>query len=128
MKHIVVLGHAQCGGIRAFAEEGEPLSPGDFIGRWMALIAPAAKAVGPRGDRPMADYLDQLEHTSVLKTLDNLMTFPCVNILVGRGKLQLHAAYFGVAAGTLSVLDRESGEFVRVAADEHAEIFNAPRF
>ena len=50
VKHIVVLGHAQCGGIRAFAEEGEPLSPGDFIGRWMALIAPAAKAVGPRGD------------------------------------------------------------------------------
>ncbi len=35
VKHIVVLGHAQCGGIRAFAEEGEPLSPGDFIGKWM---------------------------------------------------------------------------------------------
>ena len=76
----------------------------------------------------MPEYLARLEHASVLKTLDNLMTFPCVNILVGRGKLQVHAAYFGVAAGTLSVLDRESGEFVRVAADEHAEIFNAPRF
>ncbi len=128
VKHIVVLGHAQCGGIRAFAEESAPLSPGDFIGHWMGLIAPAAKAVGPRGDMPMADYLSRLEHTSVLKTLDNLMTFPCVNILVGRGKLQLHAAYFGVAAGTLSVLDKDNGEFVRVAAEEHAEIFNAPRF
>src|SRR5947207_3590483 len=32
VKHIVVLGHAQCGGIRAFAEENAPLSPGDFIG------------------------------------------------------------------------------------------------
>ena len=128
VKHIVVLGHAQCGGIRAFAEENAPLSPGDFIGHWMALIAPAAKAVGTRGEQPMPEYLARLEHASVLKTLDNLMTFPCVNILVGRGKLQLHAAYFGVAAGTLSVLDRESGEFVRVAADEHAEIFNAPRF
>src|ERR1700709_2455412 len=28
VKHIVVLGHAQCGGIRAFAEENAPLSPG----------------------------------------------------------------------------------------------------
>ena len=128
VKHIVVLGHAQCGGIRAFAEEGEPLSPGDFIGRWMALIAPAAKAVGPRGDLPMSEYLSRLEHASVLKTLDNLMTFPCVNILVERGKLQLHAAYFGVAAGTLAVLDGASGEFVHVAAEEHAKIFNAPRF
>ena len=27
------------------------------------------------------------------------MTFPCVRILVERGKLQLHGAYFGVATG-----------------------------
>jgi carbonic anhydrase len=29
VKHIVVLAHAQCGGIRAYAEEAEPLSPVD---------------------------------------------------------------------------------------------------
>ena len=63
VKHIVVLGHAQCGGIRAFAEESAPLSPGDFIGHWMALIAPAAKAVGPRGERPLEQYLAELEQT-----------------------------------------------------------------
>ena len=27
VKHIVVLGHARCGGVRAFAEESAPLSP-----------------------------------------------------------------------------------------------------
>jgi carbonic anhydrase len=47
LRHIVVLGHADCCGIRAFADERHPLSPGDFIGRWMAQIAPAA-ALGPR--------------------------------------------------------------------------------
>jgi carbonic anhydrase len=128
VKHIVVLGHAQCGGIRAFAEQAAPLSPGDFIGHWTALIAPAAKAVGPRGDRPLPDYLTRLEQASVVKTLDNLMTFPCVRILVERGKLNLHGAYFGVATGELSVLDRASGEFHRVAADAHARAFQAPRF
>jgi carbonic anhydrase len=39
------------------------------------------------------------------------MTFPCIDILVGRGKLQLHGAYFGVAEGSLAVLDPDSGEF-----------------
>ena len=58
VKHIVVLGHARCGGIRAYTEPSAPLSPGDFIGKWMALIAPAAEAVGPASRfRSRDDYL-----------------------------------------------------------------------
>lgn len=128
VKHIVVLGHAQCGGIRAFAEDGPPLSPGDFIGHWMALIAPAAKEVGPRGDRPLVEYLTQLEQASAVKTLDNLMTFPWVCDRVERGEIALHAAYFGVATGELSVFNRASGAFERVASDTYAQAFGAPRF
>ena len=59
VKHIVVLGHAHCGGVRAFAEEAAPISPGDFIGRWMSLMAPAVDKVGPRGDLPLAEYLER---------------------------------------------------------------------
>ena len=50
VKHIVVLGHARCGGIRAFADDTAPLSPGDFIGRWMSLIAPAAERSARDGE------------------------------------------------------------------------------
>src|SRR5687768_9674593 len=32
VRHIVILGHAQCGGIKAFADGAAPLSKGDFIG------------------------------------------------------------------------------------------------
>src|SRR5437764_15252869 len=61
VRHIVVLGHAQCGGVQAFAEGAEPLSPGDFIGQWMSLMAPAMERVGPRGGMSHADYLTWLE-------------------------------------------------------------------
>lgn len=128
VKHIVVLGHAQCGGIRAYAEETGPLSPGDFIGHWMALIEPAAKAVGPRGDMPLEEYLTRLEQASVTTTLDNLMTFPCVKILVERGRLALHGAYFGVATGRLSVRDPQTGVFKQVAPEEYGRMFAAARF
>jgi carbonic anhydrase len=110
VKHIVVLGHARCGGIRAFADEAAPLSPGDFIGRWMNLIAPAAERIGPRnGD--IEAYQTRLELAAVENSLKNLMTFPCVRILVERGKLQLHGAYFGVATGVLAIRNPETGVF-----------------
>jgi carbonic anhydrase len=109
VKHIVVLGHALCGGIRAFADEQEPLSPGDFIGRWMSQIAPAAARLGPRSTDP--DYLRRLERASVELSLAHLMTFPCVRILVERGKLELHGAYFGVATGRLLLRDPATGVF-----------------
>ena len=115
VKHIVVLGHAHCGGVQAFAEEAEPISPGDFIGRWMSLMAPAAAKVGPRGSTPRAEYLERMEKASILNTLDNLMTFPRLRKLIERGAVNLHGAYFGVATGQLSVLDQATGEFVPVA-------------
>ena len=111
VKHIVVLGHAHCGGVRAYAEDAAPISPGDFIGRWMSLMAPAADQVGPRGSLSRAEYLVRLEKASVANTLDNLMTFPRLRKLIERGVVTLHGAYFGVAAGELSVLDQATGEF-----------------
>jgi carbonic anhydrase len=112
VKNIVVLGHARCGGIKAYAEQAEPLSPGDFIGNWMALIEPAAREVGPPKPSEGTDsFMRRLEQASIKHTLKNLMTFPCINILVERGKLELHGAYFGVATGKLWILNRESGEF-----------------
>jgi carbonic anhydrase len=128
VKHIVVLGHAQCGGIRAFVEDATPLSPGDFIGHWMALIEPAAAAVGPRTDRPLGQYLTQLEQMSVIKMLDNLMTFPWIRKRVEDGTLALHAAYFGVATGQLSVRDPGTDTFRQVAAEDYARMFTQPRF
>jgi carbonic anhydrase len=114
VQHIVVLGHARCGGVRAFAEEREPLSPGDFIGKWMALMAPAAKKVGPPGERSPADYLTRLEQANIANSLDNLMTFPGLARLIEKGKITTHGAYFGVATGNLSVLDKSTGQFVPV--------------
>lgn len=128
VKHIVVLGHAQCGGVKAFAEDAEPLTPGDFIGSWMKLMAPALERAGPRGALSQDDYLCRLEQANIVNSLDNLMTFPRLRALVERGEVQLHGAFFGVATGKLSVLDRTSGDFRPVADEDHARLFAQPRF
>jgi carbonic anhydrase len=109
VRHIIVLGHASCGGIKAFATDAAPLSESDFIGKWMSQIAPAADAIGPHRDDE--DYLHKLEFASVELSLQNLMTFPFVKAAVERGELALHGAYFGVASGKLLVRNEATGAF-----------------
>jgi len=115
VKNIVVLGHAQCGGIKALVQDSEPLSPGDFIGKWMSILESTRDETVRKPDESEQDFITRLEKRAVLQSLDNLMTFPCVRILVERGKLQLHGAYFGVAHGSLSILDGATGKFTGVA-------------
>lgn len=111
VKHIVVLGHANCGGVSAFANDAAPLSKRDFIGKWMSQIAPVAERVGP----PTPDkksWIRRLEWAVVDYSLNNLMTFPAVREAVDEGTLTLHGAYFGVGTGVLFIRDSVTGEFV----------------
>jgi carbonic anhydrase len=121
IKHIVVLGHAQCGGIRAFIDKIAPLSPGDFIGKWMSMFVKPGEIVEQRAHESMQDFATRIEKAAVLRSLENLMTFPCVEILASRGKLNLHGAYFGVAEGSLFVLDKTTKEFKSVREAHAAE-------
>ncbi len=113
VKHIVVMGHGRCGGVHAFAsKDTKILSPGDFIGKWMTLISPAAEELGnPLEDESADAYAERLAFQSIRTSLANLATFPCVQILLDRGQISLHGAYFDVATGKLQVLDPESGNF-----------------
>jgi len=111
VKHIVILGHAQCGGIRAFVDKIEPLSPGDFIGKWMAMFIKPGEIVEQRPHETMQNFVTRIEKAAVFRSLENLLTFPFVRTRVENGDLQLHGAYFGVAEGTLFVLDRATKEF-----------------
>jgi carbonic anhydrase len=118
VKHIVVLGHAQCGGVKALVQDAAPLSPGDFIGKWMSLLTPTMEATPRVPGEAEQEFITRLEKAAVRRSLDNLMTFPCISILAERGSLKLHGAYFGVAQGSLAVLDTTSGEFRRVHGSE----------
>jgi carbonic anhydrase len=111
VKHIVVLGHAQCGGIRAFIDKIEPLSPGDFIGKWMAMFIKPGEVVEQRDHETMQKFVERIEKAAVFRSLENLMTFPFVKTQVASGALNVHGAYFGVAEGSLFVLDPATKEF-----------------
>ena len=114
VRHIVVLGHGRCGGIRAALHPAaEPLSPDDFIGRWMTLLGPAAGEI-EAGDRLTDDERQTaLERASIRRSIANLRTFPFVSTLEERDRLSLHGAWFDIAEGALWTMDPASGAFSR---------------
>jgi carbonic anhydrase len=112
VKYIIVLGHGRCGGIQAALDpNAEPLSPGDFIGKWMELLGPAAEAINDNQWMTNAERQTALERISIRHSIENLRTFPCVHILEGRGKLHLHGMWFDISSGELFVMEQGTGDF-----------------
>ncbi|WP_265517861.1 carbonic anhydrase [Nitratireductor luteus] len=117
VKSIVVMGHGRCGGIgAALNPTAEPLSPGDFIGKWMGLVAPAAAALAGNS-MTAAERQTALERISIRFQVENLRSFPCVKILEDKGRLSLHGAWFDIERGELWVMDPKTGDFERPLLD-----------
>lgn len=118
VKHIVVMGHGRCGGIQAALDPAaEPLSPGDFIGKWMSLVGPAAEAVTGNSLLTASERQTALERISIRFSIANLRSFPCVDILEKKGRLTLHGAWFDISTGELWVMNAETGDFQRPDLD-----------
>ncbi|PWK68483.1 carbonic anhydrase [Aminobacter sp. AP02] len=116
VKNIVVMGHGRCGGIRAALDPNSaPLSPGDFIGKWMSLVAPAAETVTGNTMMTQTERQTALERISIRYSIANLRTFPCVKILEQKGRLEIFGAWFDISAGELWLMDRNTGDFERTA-------------
>jgi len=98
---IVVLGHAQCGGVQAMIE-GAPREARDFVGPWMAMAAPVLKGIGPGADP--AETLRHCETEVVRLSLRNLKTFPWIAEAEAVGRLTLHGLRFDIHTGVLATL------------------------
>lgn len=109
VRHIVILGHAQCGGITASLSGSDLGQQGhSFVDKWVGIIDEARQAV-------LASNTDDPQHALELETvkvsLANLRTFPFIVEREKAGLLKLHGAYFGIAEGELHVLDETTGVF-----------------
>lgn len=110
VEHIVVMGHAQCGGVKALYED---LDKGaDFIIPWMQIVKEARDRVrSSAADKPHAEQLREMEQEAIRVSLDNLLSFPWVKERVDAGTIQLHGWYFDINDGIVWALDQKTGSF-----------------
>ncbi len=109
VKHIVILGHAQCGGIKAALGGGDLGVPGrSFVDDWVDIIRDARDEVVACSH---ADPQRVLELEAIRVSLKNLRSFPFIAELEQAGELKLHGAFFGIADGDLHVLNEANDQF-----------------
>lgn len=115
VRHIVVLGHAQCGGMAFLAQQAgmppDQRAPFEFVGGWVriaerGLHAVLSAAIPPDG------CARAVEQVGILVSLHHLLSFPWIRERVERGELALHGWYFDLASGQMLELDAEAARFV----------------
>ena len=115
VEHIVVLGHAQCGGIATLMKTAGNTDSESFIDDWMKLAEDARVGVA----KDLASASDEhrqreCEKRAILVSLQNLHTFPWISERVAAGSLTLHGWYFDIEQGQLLGYEEESSRFVQL--------------
>lgn len=115
VENVIVLGHRQCGGIRALVA-GVHRDSDSFIDRWVAIARPAhfrALAAHPNADQDTLCQHCELEAIKI--SIENLRTFPFVTQAEQERKMNVIGAYFDLESGRLLELNEATGEFTSIS-------------
>ena len=117
VKNIIILGHAQCGGIRSLVEKGTQsnVKQSDFIEKWMEIAQPALDLVEKHSKDQTLDIKAHLcEQHSLIYSRKNLLSFPWVKTKVENGELKIHLWYFDLDKGKLLSYSDEEESFTKL--------------
>ncbi len=100
VKHIIVLGHSHCGGIRRLCEGSKGNESREFIDDWVSIIDQARDT-----DFVGEDLYRHAERQGIIVSLKNLQSFPWIKSQVDEGKIELHGWWFDMELGELMTYD-----------------------
>ena len=129
VNHIVVLGHASCGGIKALLGRvsGHKIER-DFIGSWVSIALagcsrylhnPNGKGLDGQGMNELdvttlCQHQHLTERAAIRGSLANLTTYPWIEERIKSGDLKLHGWWFDLETGDLWCTDAENTSFLPV--------------
>lgn len=101
VERIVVMGHSNCGGIRALMTRD--IYSGDFVGSWVRIGLPAKeKALSLMAGKSFDEQCGFCEQEAVNVSLVNLLTFPFIEERVKAGKLRIFGMHYDFVQGHLT--------------------------
>lgn len=114
--HIVVMGHSQCGGIRAYLKSEDDSTRGDFIGPWMDLVGGAKEDALSRDATLTGRALETaVEEAAIRLSIRNLRTFPEIKRRETEALVTISGLHLNISNGNLKLLDETTGDFTEIA-------------
>lgn len=131
VSHVVILGHAHCGGIKALLSSGSGHKmERDFIGDWVSIaldaccarilnrITPDDESVGMHikeiDFNELREHQHLVERAAIQSSIDNLATYPWLKARMDAGELHLHGWWFDLETGDLWVTDNDNVSFLPI--------------
>lgn len=109
VKNIVVCGHSNCGGCAAIRKLEEYKKTLPYTGEWISQSISISDYIDyTYPDMKEEDKIIMLEKLNAVQQLDNLMTYSFVREKFESGELNLHAYYYDIGTGSISVYDYDS--------------------
>lgn len=93
IKHLILLGHSQCGGIQALLNS-DNLSQNDFITNWVSLIK-------KQKNHHSHENVNEYAKSALKESEKNCMTFPWIQEKVINHALFIHLWFFDIKTGEI---------------------------
>src|SRR5436309_2413601 len=113
VEHIVILGHALCGGVAALVDgRDSQFANFDYLSTWTSIAQAVRDAVlRELKGKSRDEVVRAVEQAAVVNSVANLMTFPWIAERVAAGTLMLHAWWFNLTEGQLYAFKVASARF-----------------
>ncbi len=111
VEYLFILGHRQCGGIKALLFPDETQA-GGFVQQWMSIAESAKqRTLETLNTDDATELCRHCEKEGIKVSIENLKTFPFVVKALEEGTLKILGLYFDLETGELWSLDHEASEF-----------------
>jgi len=107
VKHLIIMGHSQCGGINGLLNKESLKDQDDFLSNWVTLINKTDDKI----------EVDEFAKQALLQSHENCLTFPWIKKRVDTNELKIHLWFFDIKTGRIQAYSFENKTFEVLTRD-----------
>ncbi len=111
IEHLILLGHSQCGGIKALLNKNNTVKYNDFITSWVSVL---------KDVETTSQDIDEYAKASIKKSYENCLSFPWILDKIKADKLFLHQWFFDIKTGEIITYCDATEEYQPLTLDSES--------